>query len=156
MHNYESAYGKLPPAAIVDRKGKKLLSWRVMILPYIEQDNLYRQFKLDEPWDSEHNKKLIPLMPKVYADPRGPAEPGKTYYKVFVGKDAGFDWVKGRSLADYPRRHVEHPDGGGGRRPGGVDQAGGHRVRPGEGAAGPDQAVRRPDWSALFDGSVRA
>ncbi|HET6574480.1 MAG TPA: DUF1559 domain-containing protein [Fimbriiglobus sp.] len=103
MHNYHDANGSLPPAAIVDRKGKKLLSWRVMILPYIEQDALYRQFKLDEPWDSEHNKKLIPLMPRIYADPRMPAEPGKTYYKVFVGKDAGFDWIKARKLpADFP------------------------------------------------------
>ncbi|HVK15443.1 MAG TPA: DUF1559 domain-containing protein [Fimbriiglobus sp.] len=98
MHNYHDAYGALPPAAIVDRKGKKLLSWRVMILPYIEQDNLYKQFKLDEPWDSEHNKKLIPMMPKTYADPRMPYEPGKTYYKVFVGKNAGFDWLKGHKF----------------------------------------------------------
>jgi hypothetical protein len=102
MHNYHDATGSFPPASLVDKKGKKLLSWRVLILPYIEQDNLYRQFKLDEPWDSEHNKKLIPLMPKTYADPQMPAEPGKTYYKVFVGKDAGFDWIKTRKFADFP------------------------------------------------------
>lgn len=100
MHNYESAYGKMPAAAIVDKKGKKLLSWRVQILPYIEQDNLYKQFKLDEPWDSDNNKKLIPLMPRIYQDPRQPpGEPGQTYYKVFVGKTGGFDWIKGRSFA---------------------------------------------------------
>ncbi len=101
MHNFESAYQVFPPAAIVDKKGKKLLSWRVQILPYIEQDNLYKQFKLDEPWDSDHNKKLIPLMPPVYADPRAEAKPGQTYYKVFVGKDAGFDWVQGRKIFDF-------------------------------------------------------
>jgi hypothetical protein len=99
MHIYADTYkGALPPAAIVDKRGKKFLSWRVAILPYIEQGNLYKQFKLDEPWDSEHNKKLIPQMPKIYTDPRMPAEPGKTYYKVFVGKDAGFDWVRSRRL----------------------------------------------------------
>ncbi len=103
MHNYHDVNGRLPAAAIVDKKGKKLLSWRVTILPYIEQDNLYKQFHLDEPWDSEHNKKLIPMMPKTYADPRQLAGPGETYYKVFVGKDAGFDWVQGRRLpADFP------------------------------------------------------
>jgi hypothetical protein len=101
MFNYESAYQTFPPAAIVDKKGNKLLSWRVTILPFIEQEQLYKQFHLDEPWDSEHNKKLIPLMPKVYADPRMLAGPGETYYKVFVGKDAGFDWVKGRKIADF-------------------------------------------------------
>lgn len=102
MHNYESTYGHLPPAALVDKKGKKLLSWRVQILPYVEQDYLYRQFKLDEPWDSEHNKKLIPLMPKTYADPRILAGPGMTHYKVFVGKDAGFDPLRVTKLAEIP------------------------------------------------------
>src|SRR5882672_4340583 len=59
MHNYHSAYGQLPPAAVRDKNGKLLLSWRVLILPYIEQDNLFKEFKLEEPWDSDHNKKLI-------------------------------------------------------------------------------------------------
>ncbi|MFO0847461.1 MAG: DUF1559 domain-containing protein [Gemmataceae bacterium] len=97
MHNYHDTYGKFPPASVVDKKGKRLLSWRVLILPYIEQDNLFKQFKLDEPWDSEHNKKLIALMPKIYDDPRAPspAASGLTHYKVFVGKGAGFDWIKG-------------------------------------------------------------
>src|SRR5262249_54155708 len=64
MHNYNDAYnGKLPAHAIYSKDGKKpLLSWRVAILPFIEQDNLYQQFHLDEPWDSEHNKKLIPML----------------------------------------------------------------------------------------------
>jgi len=101
MHNFEATHQVFPPAAVVDKKGKKLLSWRVQILPYIEQDNLYKQFKLDEPWDSDHNKKLIPLMPPVYADPRADAKPGLTYYKVFVGKGAGFDWVQGRKMLDF-------------------------------------------------------
>ncbi len=60
--------GAFPTAAILDKNGKPLLSWRVALLPYIEQDALYRQFKLDEPWDSEHNKKLIAQMPKIYGE----------------------------------------------------------------------------------------
>ncbi len=66
LHNYYDTNHCLPPAPLVDAKGKPLLSWRVAILPFLEQDNLYRQFKLDEPWDSEHNKKLISKMPKIY------------------------------------------------------------------------------------------
>src|SRR5260370_37344826 len=91
MHNYEGVYRTIPPSAICDKNGKPLLSWRVAILPYIEQDNLYRQFNLDEPWDSENNKKLIPLMPRTYASPLAPTEEGKTYYKVFGGGGANFD-----------------------------------------------------------------
>src|SRR4051794_14898536 len=62
FHNYESANG-FSPADISDKDGKPILSWRVAILPYIEEDALPRQFKLDEPWDSENNKKLIEKMP---------------------------------------------------------------------------------------------
>ncbi len=101
MHNYHDANGTLPPAAICDKKGKKLLSWRVAILPYIEQDNVYRQMKLDEPWDSEHNKKFSDLAIKVYSDPRADTG-GKlnlTHYKLFVGGGSPFDWLQSKSLA---------------------------------------------------------
>ncbi len=104
--NYESAYGTFPPYAIYSKDGRRpLLSWRVAILPYIEQDHLYKQFKLDEPWDSEHNKKLIAQMPPTYMIPternRPAGEPERTYYRVFVGGGALFDrGPRGPRLAD--------------------------------------------------------
>ena len=67
---------------------KPLLSWRVAILPYVEQENLYKQFKLDEPWDSEHNKKLIPQMPKLFAPAKKPVKPGYTHLQMVVGPNA--------------------------------------------------------------------
>ena len=88
--NYSDSNNGVMPGTINDKDGKPLLSWRVAILPFIEQDNLYKQFKLDEPWDSENNKKLIPKMPKLYAPVRGQAKPGETFYQVFVGKGALF------------------------------------------------------------------
>ena len=69
MLNYESAYKGFPTYANFDADGKPLLSWRVHILPFIEQNDLYQQFKLDEPWDSPHNIKLIEKMPPSYGDP---------------------------------------------------------------------------------------
>jgi len=90
MHNYADSHGHFPPAAICSKAGKPLLSWRVAILPYIEQDNLYRQFHLDEPWDSEHNKKLLEIMPKVYMPVRGKVGPYETFYRVFTGKQTIF------------------------------------------------------------------
>jgi len=101
MHNFHDKTGILPSAAVVDKKGKPLLSWRVAILPYIEQDNLYKQFKLDEPWDSEHNKKLINTMPKTYALPYDGTKPGETHYRVFVGNGAAFDMVQGFKLTQF-------------------------------------------------------
>jgi hypothetical protein len=67
---------------------KALLSWRVAILPYIEQGDLYKQFKLDEPWDSEHNKKLIDKMPKIYAPVTKPGKPGETHLQMVLGVGA--------------------------------------------------------------------
>ena len=78
--NYESAYRRYPEAFNTDEDGKPLLSWRVHILPFIEQNNLYQQFHLDEPWDSEHNIKLLDQMPLVYRSPQSAAEPGMTVY----------------------------------------------------------------------------
>ncbi len=86
FHNYHDTYGKMP-TDIYSKDGKPLLSWRVAILPYIEQDQLYRQFKLDEPWDSDHNKKFSAMAIKVYMVPNAhnPVA-GKTYYQGFVSK----------------------------------------------------------------------
>jgi hypothetical protein len=56
VHNYEATFGHLP-SDIKDKTGKPILSWRVAILPFIEQQQVYQQFKLDEPWDSPNNKK---------------------------------------------------------------------------------------------------
>jgi len=102
MHSYHDVHGTLPPAAVCDKTGKPLLSWRVLVLPYIEGEKLYKEFKLDEPWDSEHNKKLLARMPKVYAIP-GLTKPGATdtHYRVFVGNGAGFDWIMGHKLPDF-------------------------------------------------------
>ncbi len=99
MHIHHDALKTLPPAYSVDKNGKPLLSWRVLILPYIEQEPLYRQFHLDEPWDSEHNKKLIPLMPEVYRAPGSKAGPGKTNYLTIRGKDTMFPGEKGITFA---------------------------------------------------------
>ncbi len=100
MANYEATFGAFPAAAICDKKtGKPLLSWRVAILQYIEEEALYKQFKLDEPWDSEHNLKLAKNMPKVYFHPKA-NKPGdnKTHYRLFFGKGAAFELNKGFSM----------------------------------------------------------
>jgi prepilin-type processing-associated H-X9-DG protein len=94
INHADSHRGNMTPAAICDKDGKPLLSWRVAILPYIEQDALYRQFKLDEPWDSDHNKKLISQMPGIYMTPAAPPRVGETHYRVFVGGGAAFDLTK--------------------------------------------------------------
>ena len=99
MHNYHDTYRKFPPRANLSPDGKPLLSWRVHILPYIEQDQLYRQFKLDEPWDSEHNKKLIDKMPVTYRLPSAPANTTKTNYLMITGKGTLYEKYDGVTIA---------------------------------------------------------
>jgi hypothetical protein len=93
MWNYLDAYKSFPLHAIYDKDGKTpLLSWRVSLLPFLEQNELFMEFKLDEAWDSPHNKKLIAKMPKVYAPlASNSREKGLTYYQVFTGKETLFD-----------------------------------------------------------------
>ena len=69
--NYEDKQKELPNHAIRDKDGKPLLSWRVAVLPDVDEYGLglYKQFHLDEPWDSEHNRKLIEKMPEAFKSP---------------------------------------------------------------------------------------
>jgi uncharacterized protein (TIGR03067 family) len=101
MHAYVEQHEHFPMPAIYSADGKPLLSWRVALLPHIGQEKLYKEFKLDEPWNSAHNIKLLPRIPKIYA-PLGkpPKESGGTYYQVFVGKGAMFEERKHFTYSD--------------------------------------------------------
>jgi hypothetical protein len=86
--------------------GQPLLSWRVLLLPDIEQKELFHEFHLDEPWDSPHNVQLLARMPATYAPPPGKASkvpPHHTVCQVFVGRGAAFEGREGLRLpADFP------------------------------------------------------
>jgi hypothetical protein len=88
MHRYaETRQHQLPPHAVYAADNvTPLLSWRVLLLPYLgdEEARLFGRFKLDEPWDGPTNKPLLEKMPAVYAPPGGKAEPYQTCYQVFV------------------------------------------------------------------------
>lgn len=68
LQSFESVHGQFPPQSLVDANGRKLLSWRVLILPYLGKDgeSLYKEFRLNEPWDSDHNRALLDKMPLVF------------------------------------------------------------------------------------------
>ncbi len=91
--DFSDRHGRLPQAAAFRTPdGEPGLSWRVAILPYLRLDDLYKQFRLDEPWNSPHNRKLLTAIPDVYRMPNQPIdERGTTYYQVFVGKNTMFE-----------------------------------------------------------------
>jgi len=102
IHNYYSAYDRFP-ADITDKAGKPILSWRVAVLPYMHAGDLYKQLRLDEPWDSEHNKKLVDKIPAQFVSPHQKSPRGTTTYLAPSG-DGYFltPGVKNRKFNDLP------------------------------------------------------
>lgn len=103
MHRYQDRHGRLPPAARYGENGEPLLSWRVLLLPFLGQAELYEEFRLDEPWDSPHNLALLPRMPEVYAPPPGKSRkvpPYHTVCHVFVGEETAFESRKGLRIPE--------------------------------------------------------
>jgi beta-lactamase regulating signal transducer with metallopeptidase domain len=94
MHNW-AEIARVPgtvenrfPAPVImgkDGKGRFPHSWRVAILPFIEQVDLYNQYNFDEPWDSEANKRVLEKMPAVYRNPADDPKSTTSAYYVLTG-----------------------------------------------------------------------
>jgi hypothetical protein len=89
---FQKQHGFLP-AGLIDPKTRQIgLSWRVQILPYLDDPQaraVYKNLRLNEPWDSEHNKQSLAAMPKVFRPVRGQAEEGHTFYQGFARHAVG-------------------------------------------------------------------
>ena len=86
MHNYHDVHGCFPPAYIPDENGRPMHSWRVLLLPYLEQKPLYDQYNFDEPWDSPQNLALANTLLYVYQCPSDTlVGPSETSYLMIVG-----------------------------------------------------------------------
>ncbi len=88
MHNYHDMYKCLPPAVITDASGRPMRSWRVAILPFLEQSPLYERYKFNEPWDGPNNRNLHNISVPTYRCPSdpGPANSTETSYVMIVGE----------------------------------------------------------------------
>ena len=99
MHNFHDVNNTFPASdGHGDNKGN--LSWRVHLLPYLEQAELYNEFNLDEPWDSEHNKQLIEKMPDAFKT-AGVEDGGKTSYHLFKGEGTPFGGEEAPGMRDF-------------------------------------------------------
>jgi hypothetical protein len=90
LNAYHTAHGHYPPAAVIGPDGKTAHSWRVELLPLLGEQKLYDSYKLDEPWDSEHNKQLIEKIPSVYGTTKSSTK-GDADYFVVTGTGTLFD-----------------------------------------------------------------
>ncbi len=99
---YEQANGCFPPAYVADKNGKPMHSWRVLILPYMDEGPLYKTYNFNEPWDGPNNKKLLASRPMVYACPSDPGAYGpgaaQTNYVAVVGANAAWAGEKSRKI----------------------------------------------------------
>ena len=98
--NYESAHGSLPPAYVPGPDGTPWHSWRVLILPHIEHDTLFKRYKFDEPWNGPNNSRLAGLMPKTLAFTGMAAPNTTTNYLAVVGAETMWPGATGRKYAD--------------------------------------------------------
>jgi hypothetical protein len=86
LQNYSDEHGSFPPAYTLGPDNKPWHSWRVLILPQLGEEELYKEYRFDEPWDSEHNRKLAARMPAALGCPANDNEPRTTSYVAFVGE----------------------------------------------------------------------
>ena len=101
MQAYESQWRCYPPAYLADKNGKPVHSWRVLLLPYLDEQALYQQYRFDEPWNGPNNRGLAERIPKIF---RCPSEAGPnsqtTPYLVVVGPRTVFPGAKSTRTAD--------------------------------------------------------
>lgn len=99
LHNYHSLHGHFPPAVVMGPDGKTPHSWRVELLPFLDQKALYQRYRMNEPWDSEHNLKIAKTVVPVFNHPKS-EKPANSSYFVVVGEGTAFGNKKGVSFKD--------------------------------------------------------
>ena len=100
LHQYHQANGCFPPAYIADKSGKPMHSWRILILPFLDRNDLYKAYDFSEPWNGPNNKKLLATRPNVFACPSDPSVgrggATQTSYVAVVGSGAAWAGEKPR------------------------------------------------------------
>lgn len=103
MMKYHDAHGQFPPAYVADENGKPMHSWRVLLLPYLDEVDLYSQYDFSQPWNGPVNLRLVNQMPSVFHCPEdSKAAPGETSYMVVVGPGTLLDAAKQAPAEDVP------------------------------------------------------
>jgi hypothetical protein len=99
LNQYVARHGTLPAPAIRNDRGQATLSWRVAILSELGYDELLRQFRLFEPWDSPHNQQLLAQIPPELQSPERPDT--TTNFVAAIGPDAAFQGIRGAAPKSF-------------------------------------------------------
>ena len=100
FHNYHDVHKRFPPAVVMGPDGKTPHSWRIEVLPFLEQKKLYDQYRMTEPWDSPHNKELLQKMPAVFRDPSADPASTDSCYFALTSNGTVFSKEEGTQLRD--------------------------------------------------------
>jgi hypothetical protein len=121
FHNHHDVYKSLPSAGSensstpgstsLNQPSEQQLSWRVQILPFIEQSSLYDEFERSEPWDSSQNRALVSRMPETYQSPSFRSDDHKTVYLGVVGSEVGLGNDTAFNYESRPVRMRDMTDG---------------------------------------------
>jgi hypothetical protein len=107
---YHAKYGRFPPAYVADSQGRPMHSWRVLLLPFLNEEALYRQYRFQEPWNSPRNSTLASRMPAVYHCPsdlqQSDSGATQTSYVAITGPGTVFDGVKPENFPGGPGRVI--------------------------------------------------
>jgi type II secretory pathway pseudopilin PulG len=106
LHNYERAYNALPPAHTVDSNGKPLHSWRTLILPYLDAEDIYRSIDLAKPWNDPANAKARETVIGIFRCSETAMERNTTTYLAITARNGCFMPAKARRLADITDDHA--------------------------------------------------
>lgn len=102
LHNYHGDYGSFPPAYVADEMGQPMHSWRVLILPYCDNQKLYDEYDFSEPWNGPHNSQLLERDPGVFGClPDGYHKPGWTNILAITGAGTAFPGISATRLAEF-------------------------------------------------------
>ena len=100
LHNYHDVHGSFPPAYVADSTGRPVHSWRVLLLPFLEEGTLYNAYNMAEPWDGPNNRKLLDRRPSVYHCPSRDDDPSTTSYLAVTGPGTAFPGAGSTKLAE--------------------------------------------------------
>lgn len=111
LHNYHDVYGCFPPAYIADERGRPLHSWRVLILPFLDETSLYNSYRFDEPWDGPHNAQLADQAATIFQCRAGITERDaattSTSYVAIIGPRNCWPGAESVSISDITDGTVE-------------------------------------------------
>jgi hypothetical protein len=94
------------PHAITEASAGIPVSWRVLMLPRLDSNDLFEQYKFDEPWNGPHNRELVRYMREVFARPAEPTDQLEntfvTHYFAIVGPATVWPDSKAKKVRDIP------------------------------------------------------